>query len=134
MLRNGIIRFASVDLRLRCDAFALDEFGDHVRVRYENLTAGELAQTTARYVVGCDGARSLVRLLIGAAHARFLCSHERWIVLDMILEQPPRGVPGAAPDENGARRRRDPGIAIRTGRATFLYQCPGKRGIAGSSC
>jgi 3-(3-hydroxy-phenyl)propionate hydroxylase len=99
VLRNGVARFACVDVRLRCEAFALDEFGDHVRVRYENLATGELAQTTARYVVGCDGARSLVRRFIGAA-LYDLRSHERWIVLDMILEQPPRGVPEAA-DETG---------------------------------
>jgi 3-(3-hydroxy-phenyl)propionate hydroxylase len=123
VLRNGIIRFASVDLRLRCDAFALDEFGDHVRVRYENLTAGELAQTTARYVVGCDGARSLVRRFMGAA-LHDLRSHERWIVLDMILDQPPRGVPEAA-DETGrvvdAIQYCDPS------RPTTFVPMPGKR-------
>ena len=123
VLRNGITRFASVDLRLRCDAFALDEFGDHVRVRYENLTAGELAQTTARYVVGCDGARSLVRRFMGAA-LHDLRSHERWIVLDMILDQPPRGVPEAA-DETGrvvdAIQYCDPS------RPTTFVPMPGKR-------
>src|ERR1700689_1333669 len=123
VLRNGIARFASVDLRLRCDAFALDEFGDHVRVRYENLTTGELAQTTARYVVGCDGARSLVRRFMGAA-LHDLRSHERWIVLDMILEQPPRGVPEAA-DETGrvvdAIQYCDPA------RPTTFVPMPGKR-------
>ena len=41
ILRNGVSRYPSVDVRLRCEAFALDEFGDHVRVRYENLAAGE---------------------------------------------------------------------------------------------
>jgi len=123
VLRNGIIRFASVDLRLRCDAFALDEFGDRVRVRYENLAAGELAQTTARYVVGCDGARSLVRRFMGAA-LHDLRSHERWIVLDMILDQPPRGVPEAA-DETGrvvdAIQYCDPS------RPTTFVPMPGKR-------
>jgi 3-(3-hydroxy-phenyl)propionate hydroxylase len=123
VLRNGIARFASVDLRLRCDAFALDEFGDRVRVRYENLAAGELAQTTARYVVGCDGARSLVRRFMGAA-LHDLRSHERWIVLDMILDQSPRGVPEAA-DETGrvvdAIQYCDPA------RPTTFVPMPGKR-------
>jgi 3-(3-hydroxy-phenyl)propionate hydroxylase len=99
VLRNGVTRFATVDVRLRCEAFSLDEFADHVGVRYENLAAGELAQITARYVVGCDGARSTVRRFMGAA-LQDLRSHERWIVLDMILENPPRGVPEAA-DETG---------------------------------
>jgi 3-(3-hydroxy-phenyl)propionate hydroxylase len=123
VLRNGVARFACVDVRLRCEAFALDEFGDHVRVRYENLTTGELAQISARYVVGCDGARSLVRRFMGAA-LHDLRSHERWIVLDMILEEPPRGVPEAA-DETGrvvdAIQYCDPD------RPTTFVPMPGKR-------
>jgi 3-(3-hydroxy-phenyl)propionate hydroxylase len=123
VLRNGVTRFVCVDVRLRCEAFALDEFSDHVRVRHENLTTGELAHTTARYVVGCDGARSLVRRFMGAA-LHDLRSHERWIVLDMILEQPPRGVPEAA-DETGrvvdAIQYCDPA------RPTTFVPMPGKR-------
>jgi 3-(3-hydroxy-phenyl)propionate hydroxylase len=58
-----------------------------------------LSELTARYAVGCDGARSTVRRHMGAA-LQDLRSHERWIVLDMILEIPPAGVPEAA-DESG---------------------------------
>ena len=123
VLRNGVARFASVDVRLRSEAFALDEFGDHIRVRYENLATGELAQISAHYVVGCDGARSLVRRFMGAA-LHDLRSHERWIVLDMILEQPPGGVPEAA-DETGrvvdAIQYCDPA------RPTTFVPMPGKR-------
>ena len=123
VLRKGVARFASVDVRLRCEAFALDEFGDHVGVRYENLAAGELAQITARHVVGCDGARSTVRRFMGAA-LQDLRSHERWIVLDMILDQPPRGVPEAT-DETGrvvdAIQYCDPS------RPTTFVPMPGKR-------
>jgi 3-(3-hydroxy-phenyl)propionate hydroxylase len=99
ILRDGVARFANIDVRLRTEAFALDEHDDHVRVRYENLAAGALSAVTARYVVGCDGARSTVRRFMGAA-LQDLRSHERWIVLDMILDSPPAGVPEAA-DENG---------------------------------
>ena len=123
ILRHGVSRHPSVDVRLRCEAFALDEAGDHVRVRYENLAAGMLAELTARYVVGCDGARSTVRRFMGAA-LQDLRSHERWIVLDMILEQPPAGVPEAA-DETGrvidAIQYCDPA------RPTTFIPMPGKR-------
>jgi 2-polyprenyl-6-methoxyphenol hydroxylase-like FAD-dependent oxidoreductase len=47
--------------------------------------SGALAEVTARYVIGCDGARSTVRRFMGAA-LQDLRSHERWIVLDMILD------------------------------------------------
>jgi 3-(3-hydroxy-phenyl)propionate hydroxylase len=99
LLRDGVARFAAVDVRRRTDVYALDERDDHVRVRYENLACGALDAVTARYVVGCDGARSTVRRFMGAA-LHDLRSHERWIVLDMVLDIPPAGVPEAA-DDNG---------------------------------
>jgi 3-(3-hydroxy-phenyl)propionate hydroxylase len=123
VLRGGVSRHPSVDVRLRSDVFALDESDDHVRVRFENLASGELAEVTARYVVGCDGARSTVRRFMGAA-LQDLRSHERWIVLDMILDQPPGGVPEAA-DETGrvvdAIQYCDPA------RPTTFIPMPGKR-------
>jgi 3-(3-hydroxy-phenyl)propionate hydroxylase len=99
VLREGMARFPNVDVRLRHDVFALEEGDDHIRVRYETLSDGRLSGLTARYVVGCDGARSTVRRFMGAA-LQDLRSHERWIVVDMILETPPAGVPEAA-DETG---------------------------------
>jgi 3-(3-hydroxy-phenyl)propionate hydroxylase len=99
VLRAGVRRYGNVDVRLRSDVFALDEQDDHVQIRYENLSNGKLMSMTSRYVVGCDGARSTVRRFMGAA-LQDLRSHERWIVLDMILDSPPAGVPEAA-DETG---------------------------------
>jgi 3-(3-hydroxy-phenyl)propionate hydroxylase len=99
VLRNGASRYPSVDVRLRHEVFALDEMDGYVRVRYENLASGSVAAINARYVVGCDGARSTVRRFMGAA-LQDLRSHERWIVLDMLLDAPPDGVPEAA-DETG---------------------------------
>src|ERR1700727_2678575 len=123
VLRRGVSRYACVEVRDRCEAFALHETGDHVRVRYENLAEGALCELTARYVVGCDGARSTVRRFMGAA-LQDLRSHERWIVLDMILEEPPSGVPEAA-DETGrvidAIQYCDPA------RPTTFVPMPGKR-------
>src|SRR5262245_8675773 len=123
ILRGGVARYPAVDVRLRTEAFALDERGDHVRVRYENLAGGALAEVTARYVVGCDGARSTVRRFMGAA-LHDLRSHERWIVLDMVLDQLPGGVPEAQ-DETGrvvdAIQYCDPA------RPTTFIPMPGKR-------
>src|SRR5579863_5594976 len=123
VLRNGVARFRSVDVRLRSDAFALDMAHDHVSIRYEDLKSGALKETTARYVVGCDGARSTVRRFMGA-ELQDLRSHERWIVVDMILDEPPDGVPEAA-DETGrvidAIQYCDPA------RPTTFVPMPGKR-------
>lgn len=84
-LRQQLAQHANVTLRLRHEVFALDERADHVAIRYEDTASGQLRTTAARYVVGCDGARSLVRRLMGT-ELEDLRSHERWLVVDVLLK------------------------------------------------
>ncbi len=84
-LREQLAQHANVTLRLRHEVFALDEHADHVAIRYEDTASGRLHATAARYVVGCDGARSLVRRLMGT-ELEDLRSHERWLVVDVLLK------------------------------------------------
>ena len=87
VLRDGLSRFPSVSVRYRSEVFAIDEQPDAVVVRYEDLATGGLAKCRARYVVGCDGARSLVRRLMGSP-MEDLGFHEVWLVVDAILKRP----------------------------------------------
>jgi 3-(3-hydroxy-phenyl)propionate hydroxylase len=57
-----------------------------VVLRVEDMRTGRLLRTAARYVVGCDGARSLVRRFMGT-ELDDMNSHERWLVLDILLKQ-----------------------------------------------
>ena len=58
----------------------------HVRVRLGHEVADPEA-LDARYVVGCDGARSGVRAAIGGG-SEDLGFHERWLVVDLLLKRP----------------------------------------------
>jgi 3-(3-hydroxy-phenyl)propionate hydroxylase len=85
ILIKGLRRWPVVELRNCCDVFALDQDERGVRVRYENLTNGQLSDVNAAFVVGCDGARSLVRRFIGSGMDD-LGFHERWLVVDALLK------------------------------------------------
>jgi 3-(3-hydroxy-phenyl)propionate hydroxylase len=87
VLRDGFARWPSLSFQARSEVFAIEETLDAVVVHYEDLTNGQLKQCRARYVVGCDGARSLVRRLIGQP-MEDLGFHERWLVVDTILRRP----------------------------------------------
>ncbi len=87
VLREGLGRWSTVSLLSRAETFAIEEASDGLVVRYEDLATGRLNQCRARYVVGCDGARSLVRRLIGQP-MEDLGFHERWLVVDVILQRP----------------------------------------------
>lgn len=87
VLRQRMATHANITLRLRHDVFSIEPSADGVRLRVEDMRNGHLYDTSARYVVGCDGARSLVRRFMGT-ELDDLKSHERWLVLDVLLKRP----------------------------------------------
>ena len=85
-LRQRLEQHKGVQIRLRHDLYALDDIPGGVRLRYEDLSTGRLLEDSARYVVGCDGARSNVRRFMGT-ELDDLKSHERWLVVDVMLKR-----------------------------------------------
>ena len=96
VLRGGVARLANVDVRLRHEALAVRDAGDRVEITVGNAADGSRSVITARYLVGCDGARSLVREVIGAS-MQDLGLHQPWLVVDVV----------ANPDSERARRLPD---------------------------
>jgi len=86
VLREAAASKPNIDVRLRAEAFAIEQDRDGVDIRFEELSSGALGRARARFVVGCDGARSLVRRLIGSALID-LGFHERWLIVDLLLKR-----------------------------------------------
>ncbi|MCI4661190.1 MAG: bifunctional 3-(3-hydroxy-phenyl)propionate/3-hydroxycinnamic acid hydroxylase [Neomegalonema sp.] len=84
VLRAHMARRETVSVRTRCDVFNIDDRGEDVELRYEDMARGKVERVRASYVVGCDGARSLVRRYIETG-MEDLGFHERWLVVDVIL-------------------------------------------------
>lgn len=86
VLRKQLAQYNNVAVRLRHDVFAITDQGDGVELRVEDMSCGRLLTTKARYVVGCDGARSTIRRIMGT-ELDDLNSHERWLVVDVLLKR-----------------------------------------------
>jgi 2-polyprenyl-6-methoxyphenol hydroxylase-like FAD-dependent oxidoreductase len=69
VLRKQAQRYDSVDLKLGWQAETVDVDADQVRIVARHATSKEPFTLTARYVVGCDGPRSLVRKTLGIEYS-----------------------------------------------------------------
>lgn len=87
VLVRGLARWPSVVIKRRSDVFALDQDERGVRIRFEDLASGQMRDVSAKFVVGCDGARSTVKRFIGTSPID-LGFHERWLVVDLLLKAP----------------------------------------------
>ncbi|WP_155370837.1 bifunctional 3-(3-hydroxy-phenyl)propionate/3-hydroxycinnamic acid hydroxylase MhpA [Catellatospora vulcania] len=88
-LRTGLDRFPHVSLRLGVALEALHTGDDGVTARIRDLDTGLTRQVRARYVLGCDGARSTTRTLAGI-ELRGSTYAEPWLAVSGEL--PPEAV------------------------------------------
>lgn len=87
VLRHGLQRFASVQLQLQHEVTNVQALPDGgARLEARDLAAGVEQTWHARWVVGCDGARSLVRRLMDSPMLD-LGLHQPWLVVDVQLNQ-----------------------------------------------
>jgi 2-polyprenyl-6-methoxyphenol hydroxylase-like FAD-dependent oxidoreductase len=85
LLRTNLKRYPGVELRGNAQVTEVTELADdgqRVRVTFTDRTDGTVHRVDADYVLGCDGANSVVRGQIGST-MRDLNFEQRWLVVDV---------------------------------------------------
>ncbi|AKK26900.1 bifunctional 3-(3-hydroxy-phenyl)propionate/3-hydroxycinnamic acid hydroxylase [Mycobacterium sp. EPa45] len=86
LLRNNLKKYPEAVLRGNAEVVeAVQVSTDRVRVAFTDRLSGEQHTVDARYVLGCDGANSLVRRAIGA-RMEDLKFEQRWLVADVSTD------------------------------------------------
>ncbi|MEM7034733.1 MAG: bifunctional 3-(3-hydroxy-phenyl)propionate/3-hydroxycinnamic acid hydroxylase [Chloroflexota bacterium] len=90
-LRDGVTRFDHVDVCLSVEVQQVEQDDAEVRLQVQDI-ANQTTQTIrAKYVIGCDGARSLIRKQLNL-ELRDLGFDQPWLVVDVYLK------PGITPE------------------------------------
>ena len=90
VLREALSKYHCVQLRSGVEVFdVVQEDGGpgRVRIRYRESGTGQEHQLWTDAVLGCDGANSFIRGVIGAG-MQDLGFEQRWLVVDIASEQP----------------------------------------------
>jgi len=87
VLRAGVARSGKADVLLSTQVVAFAAHPDRVDVTLRAAEGGPERTVAARYLVGCDGANSLVRRGLGIGH-QDLAFDEWWMVVDVRLVRP----------------------------------------------
>jgi len=86
VLREGVARFSCVAVRTRCEVLDIEQDAEGALLAVVDHAAGVRERVAARFVVGCDGARSLVRRLVGT-EMEDLHARQQWLVTDLVLNR-----------------------------------------------
>jgi 2-polyprenyl-6-methoxyphenol hydroxylase-like FAD-dependent oxidoreductase len=82
LLRTNLKRYPNAQLRGNAEVTGVSDSGRGVRVTFTDRSDGRVHHIDADYVLGCDGANSIVRAEIDSA-MRDLRFEQRWLVVDM---------------------------------------------------
>ena len=86
LLRANLKRYPRVQLRGNAEVTQVTEHGGRVRVAFTDRGDGQVHLVEADYVLGCDGANSVVRTQMGSA-MRDLNFEQRWLVVDIATDK-----------------------------------------------
>ena len=85
LLRANLERHRNAQLRGDAEVTDIVTGGAHIRVTFTDHSDGRVHQVDADYLLGCDGANSVVRARIGSA-MRDLNFQQRWLVVDVASD------------------------------------------------
>jgi 3-(3-hydroxy-phenyl)propionate hydroxylase len=85
-LRAGVERFAGVEVRLAHEVESIRSGDGGVELEARDLESGARRSVRARYVIGCDGARSITRAAVGA-ELDDLVFDQPWLVVDVMMNR-----------------------------------------------
>ena len=101
ILHKGMTRFVTIDMRWCATVTSISQTETHATISFDDN--GTSATAKARFLVGCDGAKSLVRRYVSATddiisgddagvdrgdEMHDLGFEERWLVIDGLLKRP----------------------------------------------
>jgi 3-(3-hydroxy-phenyl)propionate hydroxylase len=84
LLRRGVARYPTVRVHAATEVESVQQDDSGATLVLNDLPTSRRHPLRARWVVGCDGARSLVRQVMGAMHDD-LGLHQPWLVVDVTL-------------------------------------------------
>ncbi|HEX2077593.1 MAG TPA: bifunctional 3-(3-hydroxy-phenyl)propionate/3-hydroxycinnamic acid hydroxylase [Longimicrobium sp.] len=108
-LRRGLQRFPHVELHLGREVTGLAQHADGVTLEVREVDGPEQWRVRARYVLGCDGARSTVRRLAGIGLTGNSYP-DRWLAVS------------GQPEDEGAMRIRDATFVCDPHRPSFVAE------------
>lgn len=85
LLRTNLKRYPNAQLRGDATVTGITECGAGSRITFTDHSDGSVHQVEADYLLGCDGANSLVRSAIGSV-MQDLNFQQRWLVIDVASD------------------------------------------------
>ena len=88
LLHENLKKFPSVEIRNGCEVREIKNLEGSVEVLYEDLKKAEHSLVYGKYLIGCEGARSLTRRLICNPIEETIEDfdfNQSWLVVDIIL-------------------------------------------------
>lgn len=115
VLRNNAGRFPEITMRNNVEVESVTQADGAARVRYFDHATGVRTSISADYVLGCDGANSVVRKSLGTS-MRNLKFEQRWLVVDVATDGPLPGHGIGVCDPIRA------GIYVRNGKTRYRWE------------